>query len=238
MPLPGDTVTYTIGRRTPGGRPVAGKLAADFHVGMYLNGAPAAVSPSWAEIGVDGSWQEYACGLVLPATKGRVKITWQPTYPSLDQLSPTSDQFALLNNDLDSIGSIITSPIVSVVNAGGPQGDVALRLVKNTYAPIAFTVRDQAGNPINLSGYTTPIFAVKNKAQATLAYSQSSGITMTSAGLVTIAVPEGATFYAQLTPAGTDQITLYYTLLADEAGDATKTRCLARGPLAVVRTEA
>ncbi len=234
--LPGATVTYTIGRRTPGGLAVAGKLAADFLVAMYLDGVPASVSPSWAEIGRNGSWQEYACGLVLPATKGQVKLTWQ-VVAGYDQLSPSADQFALLNNDDDALAAIIASPIVSVVNAGGPQGDIALRLVKNTYAPIAFTVRDQAGNPINLSAYNNPIFAVKNKAQTVLAYSQSSGITMSAGGLVTIGVPETASFYAQLTT-GVDQISLYYTLLADEAADTAKTRCLARGPLSVVRTEA
>jgi hypothetical protein len=111
-----------------------------------------------------------------------------------------------------------------------------LRLVKSTYVPISFTVRNATGAVVDLSGYNAGDFSVRSQNQTTTTYSQTTGITMTSGGLVTIAVPENAGFYAALTT-GADAVELYWDFVADESSDAAKTRCLARGRLQLLRTE-
>lgn len=139
--------------------------------------------------------------------------------------------------DLDSVAAVISAPIVSVVSAGGPQGDITLRGCKGDYVPVSFTVTDQSGAAINLSAYTLPTFGVKSKDQTTTTYSLAgAAITMSSAGLVTIAIPESAGFWAALTT-GVDEISLRFSFEANEGGDATKTRTLARGPFIVMRKE-
>lgn len=236
--IPGDTIKALILAQSAAGLPVSGLVIGDLTVSGTLNGAAASISAALTEVDTIGSWRRYRLDVVVPALSGVsvFTVTAQPNSPTvyLDTLRVIDGEIEAV--DLTSIYSIISAPVVSVINAGGPAGDIPLRLVKNTYVPLSFSVTDQTGAAIDLSGYDTPVFGIKSKNQTTTTYSQSSGITMTAGGLVTIAVPESATFYSALAT-GEDEVSLYWSFVANEAATATMTRCLARGTLSIVRTE-
>jgi hypothetical protein len=226
----------TVFRQTIDGRPSTGKVSADFTVLCLLAGATAVLSVTATERGTIGNARAYDLAFTAPATVGDIGIRVVPTAGS-DLIFPDLFADAVTNYSIDSLASLVATPIVSVINAGTPTSDISLRLVKDDYAPITFTVRDQSGAAIDLSGYDTPVFAVLDRAQVASRYTQTSAITMTAGGLITIEIPETAAFYALLTPAGTDSINLNFTFKANQAATATKTRTLARGTLTVLRTE-
>lgn len=238
--LPADTWKMTIGIQTPAGVAAgAGVLVGDLSVRGYVNGVVSALAPALTFIETVGVWSQYRLDIVLPALSVDA-VTWfkavmQPVAPLVYALDRLAAEVELEPADLGLLYAIAAVPVISVISAGGPVGDLSIRVVKSDYAVVSFTVKDQAGAAIDLSGYSTPQFGVKDQAQATT-YLQTAGITMTSGGLVTIAIPEGASFYALLTT-GVDQIGLFFSFNADQAADATKTRTLARGPLTVVRKE-
>lgn len=234
--LPGQVINYVIWRQTLLGSPAAGCVLSDFIVTAMLDGAPMSVSPALTAIGAYGNWYAYKLAVTNPGVAGFFNALVQVA-SGTDALRSEAISGEILAYDDTSLANIFVAPLLSVTNNGSPTGDISLRLVKNTYATVQFTVTDQAGNVIDLSGYTNANFGVKNKAQDSTPYAQTTGITMTSGGLVTIAVPETAAFYSLLTPAGTDSITLYWTLDADKGGVAAQTVCLARGVLVLVRTE-
>ena len=236
--IPGDTIKALILAQTYAGVAKTGLTLSDLTVSGTLNGAAASISAALTEVDTIGAWRRYKLEFVVPALSGVsiFTVTAQPVSTSyyLDTLRVVDGEIEAI--DLTSIYGIISAPVVSVVNAGGPAGDIPLRLVKSTYVPISFSVTDQTGAVIDLSGYDTPVFGIKSKNQTTTTYSQSSGITMTAGGLVTIAVPESASFYTALAT-GEDEASLYWSFVANEAATATMTRCLARGTLSVIRSE-
>ena len=219
--------------QTDAGAAATGKVLTDLTYKMTLDGADAGITPTLTDVATVGNFRLYTLDFTSPATAGELVIHLETDDGHLSY-DTIMDEVVLY--DSDAILSLITSPVIATLTSGGPSGDTTLRLVKSTYVPIAFTVRDATGAVVDLSGYDTPDFAVKSQDGTTTVYSQTTGITMTSGGLVTIAVPENAGFYAALT-AGVDGIELYWDFVADEAADNDKTRCLARGRLVLLRTE-
>jgi hypothetical protein len=238
MGQPGDAVVRTIYRKSAGlGLPVTGKVTADFTVGAWLDGVVASVSASITEIGSAGpDGQAYKLAYTNPGTKGRFALRAPAASPSTDIVWPEFEE-EIENNDNDSLYNVLVVPVVSVVSLGGPQGDISLRVVNGDYAPVSFTVKDQSGAVVDLSGYNNAHFRVWNKLHATMvAYDQTAGITMTAGGLVTIGIPEGASFYSEWTTSE-DPAIRYWQFTADQAADATKTRTLARGTITILRKE-
>lgn len=237
--IPGDTVSVLLLAQTTAGTPASGLTLSGLTINGTLNGASASVSPALTEVDTIGFWRRYKLDVTIPALSGAVSwftVTAQPSSSAviLDTLRVLEGEIEAV--DLASLYDVVASPIVSVVADGGPSGDLSWRCVKSTYTVLTFTVTDQAGNVIDLSGYTVPTLGIKSQDQTTTTYTQTTGITMTVSGLVTIAIPETADFYAALTT-GNDSASLYWTLVANEAGDASKTVCLARGQVTVLRSE-
>lgn len=236
--IPGDTIKALILAQSAAGLPVSGLVIGDLTVSGTLNGAAASISAALTEVDTIGAWRRYRLDFVVPALSGVsvLTVTAQPNSAGvyLDTLRVVDGEIEAV--DLTSIYGVISAPVVSVVNAGGPAGDIPLRLVKSTYVPLSFSATDQTGAVIDLSGYDTPVFGIKSRDQTTTTYSQTTGITMTAGGLVTIAVPESATFYTALAT-GSDEASLYWSFVANEAATATMKRCLARGTLSVIRSE-
>lgn len=233
--IAGAAQSLVIGRQDAAGAPSTGKVLADFTIAFYLDGVVVAVTPTVTELTTVGTFRQYRLSFTAPATVGRLTVVVEPA-SGTDLLSWREWHEPVELYSTDALAALVAAPVVSVITAGAPSNDVALRVVKNDYAPLSLTVRDQAGNAINLSGYTGAIFCILDRAQAATRYQQTTGITLGAGGAVTIAVPETANFYSLLTT-GQDTITLYFTLKADEAGDATRTRTLARGTITVLRTE-
>ncbi len=221
--------------QTSAGVAATGKVVGNLTVQDNLNGAAVSVTYGLTEGSTYGAWREYFLTFTSPATTGQLAIFLQPNdgFLAYDMI-----QDELTANSIDEIASLISAPATSTLEVGGPSSDLLIRAVKNTYVPAMFTVRDANGNALNISGYTGLRFGVKNQAQS-VTYSQTSGITLVgggTSGVVTVEIPENASFYSELTT-GVDAVTLYWDLVGDDAGSSTKTRCLARGQLSVVRTE-
>jgi hypothetical protein len=237
--IPGYTVSFMLLAQTTAGIPAAGLTLSGITVTGTLNGAGATVAPALTEVDTVGAWRRYKLDITIPALSGAVSwftVTAQPVAQNIvfDTLRCLEGEIEAV--DLASLYSVVASPVVSVVADGGPSGDISWRFVKNTYSVLSFTVKDQSGNVIDLSGYTVPTLGIKSQDQVATTYTQTTGITRSAAGLVTITVPESASFYSALTT-GQDSATLYWTFVANEAGDATKTRCLSRGQLTILRNE-
>ena len=229
------TVSLPIGIQTLNGKPATGVVIGQLSYEIRLDGALQAITPTLTERVTVGDFRTYTLAFTAPATAGLLSVFVRPSRNFFTDWTTWEDWNTTYT--IDSLASLVATPVVSVVYAGAPTSDIALRLVKDDYAPLTFTVRDQSGNAIDLSGYDTPTFAVLDRAQAAARYTQTASISMSAAGLVTIEIPETAAFYALLTPAGTDSITLYFTFKANQAATAAKTRTLARGTLTVLRTE-
>jgi hypothetical protein len=219
--------------QTDAGAAATGKVIGALTYKITLNGVDAGITPTLTEGATVGTWRIYTLNFTSPATAGDIVISLQPDNGHL-KYDTISDEVTLYSPD--DVLALVTSPVIATLTSGGPSGDTTLRLVKSTYVPISFTVRDATGAAVDLSAYNAGDFSIRSRDQTTTTYSQTTGITMTAGGLVTIAVPEGASFYAALTT-GTDSIELYWDFVADEASDTAKTRCLARGRLILLRTE-
>jgi hypothetical protein len=219
--------------QTDAGAAATGKVIGDLTYSITLDGVDAGITPTLTEGATVGTWRLYTLGFTSPATVGQLVISLEPDDGHL-KYDTISDDVVLYS--ADDVLSLVTSPVIATLTSGGPSGDTTLRLVKSTYVPIAFTVRDATGAAVDLSGYNAGDFSIRSKDQTTTTYSQTTGISMTAGGLVTIAVPENASFYAALAT-GVDAVELYWDFVADEASDTAKTRCLARGRLQLLRTE-
>ena len=219
--------------QTAAGAAATGKVIGNLTYKITLNGVDAGLTATLTEGVTVGAWRLYTLGFTAPATVGDLIIHLEPNdgVLSYDTISDTVTLYSA-----DDIFAMVTSPVIATLTSGGPSGDTTLRLVKSTYVPIAFTVRDATGAVVDLSGYNAGKFSIRSQDQTTTTYSQTTGITMTAGGLVTIAVPENATFYASLTT-GVDSVELYWDFVADEAANTAKTRCLARGRMQLLRTE-
>lgn len=219
--------------QTAAGAAATGKVIGNLTYKITLDGVDAGITPTLTDVATVGAWRLYTLNLTSPATVGDIVIHLEPNdgVLSYDTISDTVTLYSA-----DDVLALVTSPVIATLTSGGPSGDTTLRLVKSTYVPISFTVRDATGAAVDLSGYNAGDFSIRSKDQTTTTYSQTTGIVMTAGGLVTIAVPENASFYAALTT-GIDSIELYWDFVADEASDAAKTRCLARGRLQLMRTE-
>jgi hypothetical protein len=221
--------------QTAAGVPATGKVVGNLTIQDTLNGAAVSISYGLTEGSSYGAWREYFLTFTSPATTGELAIILQPNdgFLAYDLV-----QDEITNNSLDEIASLIAAPATSTLEVGGPSSDLLIRAVKNTFVPAVFTVRDANGDPVDVSGYTNPRFGVRDQAQS-ITYFQTTGISFvgggTSGGII-VEIPENASFYSQL-GAGVDAVTLYWDLVGDEGGTSSKTRCLARGQLSVVRTE-
>lgn len=219
--------------QTDVGAAATGKVIGNLTCKITINGTDAGITPTLTDGATVGSWRLYTLGLTAPATVGGVVISLEPDDGQL-KYDTISDEVTLYS--ADNVLALVTSPVIATLTSGGPSGDTVLRVVKSTYVPVAFTVRDATGAAVDLSGYNAGDFSIRSKDQTTTVYSQTTGINMTAGGLVTIAIPENASFYAALTT-GVDSVELYWDFVADEASDTAKTRCLARGRLILMRTE-
>lgn len=232
--ITGSTVNLILRRQTAAGAPSTGKVLADFALAFYLDGVSQAITPTITELTTVGTSRLYRLTFDAPASTGKLAVV--ADVASGTDVVWMGEPEDVAQYSVDSLAALVAAPVVSVVSAGAPANDVALRVVKGDYAPVSLTVRDQAGNALNLSGYTNAIFCVLDRAQGATRYTQTTSITLGTGGAAAIAIPESASFYSLLTT-GNDSITLYFTLKADEAGDAAKTRTLARGTITVLRTE-
>ena len=236
----GETITFRVLRQTAAGAASTGQLEADFTFSYSVNGSTVTFDPSTvtegATVGPSGNqWREYFITGVLSSTQGIHHLVVLPD--NTDLIGNSVPIFADLGAyDIDDVAALAVAATVTLTSTGGPLGDLSIRVPKNDYAVITFSVRDQAGNLVNLTGDNNPSFDVENQASnLSPAYNQTTGITLGN-GTVTLVIPETASFYSQLT-AGLNETELYWSLKADLNSVAAQTRTIARGRLTILRRE-
>lgn len=231
MAQPGETITRTFKVVDASDTAVTGLTTSSFTMTGYRNGAASTITFTVAEIGGG----RYSVAYVLPSSAGLVDGWFLPTSASNFIVWPDLTE-EVEAQDIAALAAAVIRTTVALTATGAPTNEISLTVTKDNYHSITFTVKDSAGVAIDLSAWINWRFGVKSSDQTTTIYLQTTGITATSAGVVTIVLPEGATVFSALTT-GNNSITLRWSLEGDEAADLTKTRTIARGDFIIVRKE-
>lgn len=228
-------IFYPRVRVSLAGVAVLGLTSGSFAVAGYVNATTPGAAFTVAEEGA--GW--YRLAITTSGTAG-----WHEYVISSPGNYVAPDVWAcwLSANDFETIFAAVVRPTATLGSTAVVASSLPLDLIANRYTPVDVSVTDQNGVALDLSGYTTWRFTVWDKTHTggTALYTLSSGITGSALGVVSWAVPEGAAFYSQITAAitaGTDSVQLYYDMVADQAGDATKSRTVFRGQLTLYRFE-
>lgn len=231
---PGDTA-YLIVRVLNAGVAVTGLVTANFTVTGYLSATTPVISFTATEI----SAGYYRLAVTLPGSAGWCTLLVASGSYTVQQ----GRYFGEIElQDADSTYDISVRPVVSVTGASALASEVTLELIANRYANVAYSIVDQAGAVVDLSGYNNFRFTVWDKTHTGGAslYVLSTGITGSAGGALAFAIPEGAAFFSQITAAitaGDDSVTLYYDVVADKAATAAQSVSLVRGKLLLLRFE-
>ncbi len=239
---PGDTPVYfTIFRQTSAGAASTGKTLSDFTIQGYKDGATASLSPSIASIGTSGNWQAYKLGVTLPSSGPYQFSVLIQAAAGDDIVSPMTFSGEVEAQDLDSLYATVSRPVGSLSSASLLASETQLEMVAYRENPIALSLVDQAGDPIDLSGYNNWRLSVWDKTHSgSILYSAASSLAGDVNGSVTGLIAEGASFYSQIAAAlaaSEDFVTLYYDIIADAAATTSKTRTIFRGRLILWRYE-
>ena len=231
--IPGETVYPVVTVRTTAAAPVTGLVTANFSVSYYLGATTPASSFTVTELGSG----RYRLAVVLPANAGFINIF-------IDQgsnvVTPAQWAGEIELADMDTIFPLIVRPITQISGNSALSSDVYLNVNAYRYKELSVSIVDQAGTPVNLSGYNNWRFNVWTKTHSGSIYTLNSGITGSAGGVVAWSIPENASFFsfidAEIT-AGNDSVILYYDMIADQAATASKTTTVFRGQLTLTRFE-
>jgi hypothetical protein len=238
MAQPSDTNTRTFKVVTAAGVAVTGLTGASFTLTAFRNGSSSSITPTITEI----SGGRYSLAYALPSTGGIVDVYFDPVSASNFVEWPDLSE-ELEAHDLTSLYGAVAKPTIVLNASGAPTNEVELKFIKEDYHEVTFTVRNSDGTAVDLvaEGYTGWRFGVKNEGQTTVAsvvpYLQTTGITGAASGVVTIVVPETASFFGLLAAGVAATTGARWSLEANEGGDAAKTRTLGRGGCVVMRKE-
>lgn len=229
---PGD-VAYLIVRVLNAGVAVTGLVTANFTVTGYLSATTPVISFTASEIGSG----YYRLAVTLPGSAGWVTLLVASGSYTVQQGRYFGEIEA---QDTDSVYDQVIRPVVTQDSTTAIGSEVTLELVAYRYAPVAFAVTS-GGVAVDLSGYNGWKFTVWDRTHSITKYELTSGITGSPGGAVAFAVPENASFFSQIDAALTagtgDSVTLYYDVVANQAGDSAKTVSVVRGKLILYRHE-
>ncbi len=238
---PGDTVYFVVYRQTSGGAASTGKVLADFNIVGYKNGVVTSISPSIASIGSGIKWQAYKLGVTLPASGPYEFACLVEPASGTDVITGGFITAEVEQQDIDSVTALVIRPTASLSSTSVMASNVTLNVIAYRQTPIAVSVTNQAGTAIDLSSYSNWKFSVWDKTHSgSILYTNALDISGSVSGAVTFNIPENADFYSQIAAAyssSNDSVTLYYDVIGDLAGDATKTRTILRGQLVLLRSE-
>lgn len=238
MAQPSDVITRTFKVVDASDAAVTGLVTADFTLPGYRNGSSTSIAFTITEI----SAGYYKIAYTLPSSAGLVDGWFLPVSSSNFIVWPDLTE-EVEAQDLTSLYGAVSRPTIVLNATGSPSNEIELKFTKGDYHAVTFTVKNSDGTVVDLvsAGYSNWKFGVKNALQTAVAsvvpYLLSTGITGDALGVVTMIVPEGASFY-DLLATGSDATTgARWSLEADLGGDATKTKTLGRGACTVIRKE-
>lgn len=228
-------------RQTAAGVASAGKVLADFTIRAYADGVYYDCSPAITEVETTGAWTVYDLEVETQAGGPYWSHIVIQAASGTDLVTPTYFSGELEQQDLDSVYSVISRPTAVLSDATMVGAETQLELIAYRETPVSFTVVDQAGNAIDLSGYNNWRFSVWDKTHSgSILYSDALDFDGDASGVITGTIPEDAAFFSEIADAFTaseDFVTLYYDIIADAEADADKTRTLLHGRLILWRFE-
>ena len=231
---PGDIVRPVVTvKNSTTGAVVTGLVTAGFTVDYYLDATTPAAVFTVSEI----SAGRYRVNATLPATAGFLNVFITASGYTVENGRLQGEIEA---QDLDSIFAVVIRPQSQLADASALASEVTLSVNARRYKSLSVSVVDQNGTAIDLSGYNNWRFSVWNRLHSGSVYALSSGITGSAGGVVAWAIPEDASFNAEMDAAillGDSSVTLFYDMIADAAATATKTECVFRGQFILTRWE-
>jgi hypothetical protein len=251
MAQPASSVTKYVRRLTAAGVAATGKVLADFTITAYHkpNGGAAATFTHGSTITELASGY-YAWTYNLPSTAGMygLDIVAAAGTDTVD-LVPLNDE--LENADLDAIAASVNRPIVGL-SGSGTIGQVTpiTDMVNKRYRELSWSFVDENGAAVDMTTYTNITFGVRSKTDMTTTPPKVDAVNGTTtpasayvvtagSGLITVKVPEDATFFTLTEGASpADSLELAYELTGDVGGNVLKTVSLvSNSPLTLIRRD-
>lgn len=201
---PGGSITKYFRVLDASGAAVTGLAIGNFTVTAWhkpYGGSPA----TWTH---GASLSEIASGFyaltyTAPATAGQWGLWIVPSTATYQiEFAQISDETE--NQDRDSLGNLVSRPIIGLTGDGSIGQTQAISLFAYRYRLLRFTFVDSAGDPVDMTDgttYTAYRWSVRDPADQTEAnakFDQSTGITAGD-GYVEVAVLENSSFFAAIT---------------------------------------
>jgi hypothetical protein len=253
MARPGDTIRRYLRIEDNAGAGVTGLTIAALTVtaGKWNDGSgsPASHSPSAAltEVGLGVYWLSYT----LPNAAGSFYVQVLPVSAS-HHPHVRGWEDVVEANDIDSVGSLVARPVVTVGNSGTLGQVTPISIPSKRRAVLTFAILDQNGDPIDMTGgvtYTnfkvgfrsqTDMTATPPKLDAVHGTPTGFGI-VTSDGLVVVTIPMACTIFNVLAEGASPETseTINYEITAEVVGTSPAERIavVASSPLTITRRE-
>ncbi len=238
MAQPSETIVRVFSVNDAAGAAVTGLTTASFTLTGWRNGVSAAITWSIAELTLG----RYTLTYALPSSAGIIDFIFAPVSASNFVVWPDLTE-EVEQYDLTALYGAVSKPTIVLNASGAPSNEIELVFIKSDYHSVTFTVKNSDGTAVDLvaAGYTNWKFGVKNALQTAVAsvvpYLLTTGITGDANGVVTVVVPESASFFGLLTD-GVDATTgARWSLEADLGGIVSQTKTLGRGICTVRRKE-
>ena len=231
---PGNVEYVVVTVKNPvTGNTVTGLLTANFTVDYYLS----ATTPTAVFTVTEISNGRYRVALTMPGTVGYLTAFITCAGYTVENGRYFGEIEAY---DIDALYAVVIRPASSLAGTSALASEVPLSLNARRYKALSVSVTDQAGTPVDLSGFNNWRFNVWDAKHTGSVYTLSTGITGSALGVVAWAVPENAAFNSFMDTAianGDTSVSIFYDMLADEAADVTKSETIFRGVLTLYRWE-
>jgi hypothetical protein len=238
---PGDTLNLVVMRQTAAGAASAGKVLADFTIQAYADGVAYDCDAAITDVATTGSWRVYKLEVTLQTGGPYWSHIVVQVASGTDIVTPTYFCGEVEQQDLDSTYDVVGRPTAQLGEASRLSSEVQLEVIAYRESPLYFSIVDQSGAAIDLSGYDNWRFSVWDKTHSgSILYSDAISLTGSAGGVVEGVIPEDAAFFSEIADAftnGEDFVTLYYDIIADAAADNDRTQTILRGRLILHRYE-
>jgi hypothetical protein len=230
---PGDPFYPIVTVKDSAGAVVTGLVTAGFAVAGTLNNADETLSFTVTEIGTG----RYSVNITLPTTAGQVSAFITAAGYTVENGRWWGEIEA---QDQDSTYAVVVRPQAQQTAGSGLATDIDITLRAYRYADLTWSIIDQNGAAVDLSGYDNWKFTVRDRNHASINYELTSGVTGSALGVLAVALPEDAAFFSAINAAitaGEDQTDLYYDIIADQAATASKSVHIVGGKVHLRRYE-
>ena len=240
MTQPGGSVPRTIKVEDAAGNGIVGLTLASFTATAYGRGYGATIYTTYTHgmvvQALGGGWYDVA--YVVPPSAGFHYLRLVPVSTAYRITTANEWQGETETQDLDSIFSSVVRPVATLTLGAQLGMTLPLELVAYRYRELTIPVKDEAGVVIATLATDYPDaqlkMSVRSKDGTTTTWDAGptatpAGFTLSTVGnVLTIIIPENATFFAALATGIDSKDDLYYEVTGDKNGTAAKTVPLIR----------